>query len=188
MRRAVAAACVFGLVSIASAAGRADRWIHLRVEERSGGGARVDVQVPVAMLSSLMPALQVRLDRGTIACDGTDVSLAELRAYWTAARKSRDGEYVTVRDAESHVRVAKINGWVHINVDEKSGDRERVRIRVPVPVVDALLGGDQTVDLAAVGRALEKAPDGELIRVEDGDDEVRIWIDGRPAPSREDGP
>ena len=188
MRRAMAAAGVLLLVGAAWAAPRADRWIHLRVDERTGEGARVDIQVPVAMLASLMPALKARVDRGTLGCDGTDVSLAELRGYWTSVRHSKDGEYVTVRDAKSHVRIAKIGKWVHIDVDDKAGVESRVRIRVPVTVVDAALGGDQAIDLAAIGAALENAPDGELIRVQDGDDEVRVWIDGRPAPARENQP
>jgi hypothetical protein len=177
-------ACATGIASRASASG--DRWLHVRVDDADGAGGHVDIQVPIGMVSSLLPALKGAHGRGSIHVDGKGVDISELRGYWNAVRAAKDGEYVTVRDEDSDVRISKSGGYLRVNVDGK-GDGGRVRMKLPVPLVDAALVGGDSIDLEAIGKALADAPLGELLSVDDDDSHVRIWIDAEPAAAREDG-
>jgi hypothetical protein len=177
-------ACITGLT--AQAAASDDRWIHVRVDDTDGAGGRVDIQVPIGMVSSLLPALKGKHGRGSIQVDEHQVDVAELRGYWNAVRTAKDGEYVTVRDEDSDVRISKSGGYLRLAVDDK-GDRGRVRMTIPVQLVDAALVGGDGIDLEAIGKALANAPMGELLTVDDDDSHIRVWIDARPAAVREDG-
>jgi hypothetical protein len=162
-----------------------ERWIHVRVDETDGAKGRVDIQVPVGMVSSLLPALKGKHAHGSINVDCKDVDLAELRGYWNAVRSAKDGDYVNVHDDDSDVRISKSGGFLRLTVDEK--DRGgRVRMKVPLPLVDAAFAGGDAIDLEALAHALAKVPVGELLTVDDDDSHVRIWIDAQAAPARED--
>ena len=178
-------ACVAGVATRASASD--DRWIHVRVDDADGAKGRVDIQVPIGLVSSLLPALKGAHCRGTINVDRKRVDVAELRGYWNAVRAAKDGEYVTVRDEDSDVRISKSGGNLRVTVDDKGGG-SRVRMKIPLSFVDAALAGGDTLDLDALGKAFAKAPMGELLTVDDEDSHVRIWIDGQPAASREEVP
>jgi len=171
----------------ASAATPDERWIHVRVDDADDAKGRVDIQVPIGLVSTLLPALKGRHGDATFQLEGTNVGLAELRGYWNAVRTSKDGDYVRVRDKDSNVRISKSGGFLRVIVDEEGGG-SRVRVKVPLPLVDAVLGGGETIDLDAIGGALAKAPVGELLTVDDENSHVRIWIDAQPAAAREDGP
>jgi len=169
------------------AAASDDKWIHVRVDDTDGGKGRVDIQVPVGMVASLLPMLKGAHAKGSIHLDDTSIDLAEFRGYWTALRAAKDGEYVTVRDEDSNVRIAKRGGTFQLTVDDKGG-RSRVRMKLPLPLIDAVVAGGDTLDMGALAEALASAPAGELLTVDDEDSHVRIWIDGLAAPAREDAP
>ena len=169
------------------AAAADDRWIHLRVDDADGAKGRVDIQVPLELASSLLPALKGAHGHGSIHLDGEHADLAEIRGYWNAVRAAKDGDYVTVREQDSDVRISKSGGYLRLSVDDKGGGN-RVRLKVPLPLVDAILVGGDPIDFDAIGRALAKAPVGELLTVDDEDSHVRIWIDAKAALVREDRP
>jgi hypothetical protein len=174
-----------GFVPWASAAD--DRWIHLRVDDADGAKGRVDIQVPIGMVATLLPVLNGKHGKGSIHIDGSSVDVAELRGYWSAVRSAKDGDYVTVRNEGSDVRISKSDGFLRVSVDG-SGRSGRVRMKVPLPLVDAVLAGGDTIDLAAVGGALARAPSGELLTVDGDDGHVRVWIDAKPEAAREETP
>jgi len=171
-----------GAIALSVGTARAtDRWIHVRVDERDEGHAHVDLQVPIGMVSGLLPLIKEKRGSGTIRVDGHETDIREMRGYWAAVRSAKDGEYVTIHDDDANVRVAKSGGLVLVNVDEHDGGR--VRVKLPVAIVDAALGGSEnTVDVDALVRALASVPMGDLVTVEDEDSHVRIWIDDAPAP------
>jgi hypothetical protein len=186
MRKLLGGLVIAGIAaSAASAAASRERWIHVRIDDTGGDRGRVDIQVPLGLVSTLLPAMEGKHGHGSIHLDGNEVDLAELRRYWTAVRSAVDGEYVTVRDADSDVKVAKSGGVLRVTVDDRGG-ASRVRMKIPIPLVDAVLVGGDTIDLDAIGGALAKVPIGEILTVDDEDSHVRIWIDDEAAPARED--
>ena len=164
-----------------------DRWIHVRVDDADGAKGRVDIQVPLGLASSLLPALKAAHGHGSIQIDGKHADLVKLRGFWNAVRAAKDGEYVTVRDENSDVRISKSGGYLRLRVDDE-GSGSRVRLKLPLPLVDAVLVGGDAIDFDAIGGALAKAPVGELLTVDDKNSRVRIWIDVEAAPARKDGP
>jgi hypothetical protein len=91
-----------------------------------------------------------------------------------------------VRDAGSDVRISKKGGFLTLLVNGHGGGG-RVRMMIPVPLVDAVLAGGDTIDVDSIGTALDKAPLGDLLTVDDQDSHIRIWIDTAASPAREDG-
>jgi hypothetical protein len=185
MKRLLGCLILVGVAGFAVAAASDDRWIHVRVDDADGDKGHVDIQVPIGMVQSLLPVLKGAHAHGSIHVDAESVDLAEFREYWKAVRTAKDGEYVTVRDEDSNVRIAKRGGNFLVTVDDKGG-RSRVRMKVPLSIVDAALTGGDSMDLDALGSALAKVPTGEILAVDDEDSHVRIWIDGSAAPARED--
>ncbi len=187
MNKILGAVVVAGM---ATGAGRVfasdDRWIHIRVDD-AGDKGRVDIQVPLGLVSSLLPVLKNKHGDGSIQIDGGHVDVDDVRRYWNAVKASKDGEYVTVHDRDSDVKISKSGGILNVSVDDR-GDRSRVRIKAPLPLVDAILSGGNAIDLDAVSGALAKAPMGDLLTVDDEDSHVKIWIDDGAAPAREDRP
>ena len=92
-----------------------------------------------------------------------------------------------MKDGDDDVRISKKAGIVHVDVSERRG-AGKVKVRVPVPIVEALLGDGETLDVDAFARSLSSMPSGDLVSVDDDGDRVRIWIDDRPAAPREDAP
>ena len=186
MNKILGVIIVTGLIAFpAAAASNQDRWVHIRVDDDGDGPGRVDIQVPIGMVSAMLPVARAKHGHHGIVIDGRDVDMDELRGYWKAVRDAKDGEYVTVRDPEANVRIAKRGGVVLVDVDQRDG-HGRVRMKLPVAIVDAVFAHDDAIDIGAIGAALERAPVGDLITVDDEDSHVRIWIDTAPAPARED--
>lgn len=187
---ATCAACVLALtLTLApSTAGDSSRWIHVRVDEDGDDGAKVDIQVPLTMVSSLLPTLKKKIEihQGRIDLgDDDEMTLDEMRGYWAAVKRSKDGNYVTVRDGSDTVRIAKRGGIVHVDVTADRGS-ERVKLRLPAPIVDAVLGENDSIDVGELMRALAGVPNGEIIAVDGDDSRVRIWIDDKPEMGREE--
>ena len=174
-------ACVAG----SSAMAASDRWIHVRVDDAGEGNGRVDIQLPISLVATLLPAIQGKHAHGHVHIDGTSVDLAEMRGYWKAVRSARDGEYVTVRDEDSNVRISKSGGYLRVTVDDRDGSG-KVRMKLPVALVDAVLSGGDDIDLGVLSGALSKVESGEILTVDDDDSHVRIWIDDDAAPARGD--
>ena len=188
------AACAASILALTfalplSAGADSTRWIHVRVHDEGEDGARVDIQVPLAMVSSLLPSFKKKIEihEGRIDLGNDEMTLDEMRGYWAAVKGSKDGNYVTVRDGSDTVRIAKRGGVVHVDVSADRGS-ERVKLRLPVPLVDAVLGKDDTLDVGELVKALSGVPNGEIIAVDDDDSRVRIWIDDKPQPADEDTP
>lgn len=155
-------------------------WIHVRVDE-GAEGAKVNVNLPLSLIEM---ALDIA---GKEAFEGHhgprihmgehhDVSLEDLRTMWAELREAGDAEFVEVQDGDEHVRIYRRGDRVFIDVDEEG--EEKVRVEVPFSVVDVLLDGEgNELNLVGAIREMGRANNGEIIRVNDGDTTVRIWID-----------
>jgi hypothetical protein len=161
-------------------AAAAERWLHVHVVEDGGSGDTVRVNLPFSMIESVLPMVQAEhFSEGKLRLADEDFEGVDLRAMWKALRQAGDVDFVTVDGTDGHVRVSRAGPYLLATVDGRGEDRETVRVRVPVAVVDALFSGNSDeIDLVAALHVLADQGDGELIRVEDGDSRVRVWIDG----------
>jgi hypothetical protein len=161
-----------------------DRWLHVRVENPDNKGETVRVNVPLELAEKVLPTInQDRLRDGKVKIDcihghGDDV---DLRALVEAVRTAKDGEYVTVENGDSDIRVAKQAGHLIVHVLDKGRSKKtQVEVKIPMKVVDALFSaGEDELDLVAALHALSAQGDMELVSVKDEENIVRIWLDSK---------
>lgn len=155
-------------------------WLHVRVDEH-GKASKVSVNLPLTVVeAALSAAPQKIVDQGKIKIDlgkaDHDLSLAEMRKIWQELRAAGDTEIVTVEEEDETVRVSRKGDLVLVRVSKPS-QKEEVHVDVPVNLVDAVLAGDgDSVDVKSVIREL-RSQRGDIVRVNDKDSAVRIWID-----------
>lgn len=157
-----------------------DMWLHVFVQEDGGEGETVRVNIPVAFVERVLPLIEnehIR-DGKVVIPDEAELEGVDLRAIWEAIRETADGEYMTVDGPDENVRVAKRDGMLLVDVND---DGEKVRVRVPLEVVGAAFSGEpDQIDVVAALRMLgETYPDHDLVTVDDGSTQVRVWIDAR---------
>lgn len=173
-----------------------DRWIHVAVDGSGEEGERVRVNLPVKLVSALEPILSKHgIDNESIFhLNGRELTREDLVEILQAVKAAKDGELISVDDADDHVRITKEKGFMLIHVTEhaKGGDKvkkgrdaeptETVDVKIPIPVLEALLSGPKDeLDLGAALAALSSIDSNELVSVKDGDEIVRIWIDDKNA-------
>ena len=159
-----------------------DRWLHVRVTNPDRNEETVRVNVPLELAEKVLPTINKdRLHSGRVRLTDIDCHGVDLRALLDAVRTSKDGEFVTVQNKESDVRVAKHNGTLFVHVFEKNRPKKsEVEVKVPMRVVDALLsGGKDELDIVAGLRALSSQGDTELVSVKDQENTVRVWLDSK---------
>jgi hypothetical protein len=169
--------------SQASASSKAhDRWLHVRVTNPNSNDETVRVNVPLELAEKVLPTINKdRLRNGKVKFSEIDCHGVDVHALLDAVRSSSDGEFVTVQDKESDVRVLKRNGYLFVNVSEKGHPkRSQVEVKIPMKVVDALLSsGKDELDLVAGLHALSTQGDTELVSVKEEDNSVRVWLDSK---------
>jgi ABC-type oligopeptide transport system substrate-binding subunit len=159
-----------------------DRWLHVRVSNPGSKDETVRVNVPLELAEKVLPTInQDRLHRGKVKFDDIDCHGIDLKALADAVRTSKDGEFVTVQNKDSDVRVAKQNGTLFVHViDKNRAKKSQVEVRVPMRVVDALFSaGKDELDLVAALHALSFQGDTELVSVKDDQNTVRVWLDSK---------
>jgi hypothetical protein len=160
-------------------AAASDRWLHVRVIEGGDDGEKVSVNVPLSMIESMLPLIEIdELDRGRLHIDMDEMHGIELGDLLAALRDAPDATFVTVESRDESVRVAKEDGYLLVHVDERGPGGEKVRVRLPLSVAEALVGDDPNeLDLIAALNELAEYDGEDLVRVESDDELVRIWID-----------
>jgi hypothetical protein len=142
----------------------------------------VNVNVPLSMETDILPTINKgNLHNGHVTIGEADFNGVDVRAILEAIRNAPDNEFVTVKEQDQDVRVAKLNGnlVVHVLDKRKEKDGQKVDVTIPMKVVDALFATtkDNELDVAAAIRALSDAGDAVLVTVQDATEHVRIWID-----------
>ena len=185
-RRQIAAAlCMLaaGVMAMAgpAMAAPADRYLHVNVQDPENDGS-VHVNVPLSLAEDILPAINNHdLHDGKVSIHNADMNGVDVRALLDAVRGAPDNEFVTVKEKDSDVRVAKANGNIIVHVIDKKNKEQKVDVAVPLAVVDALLSTTKTdeLDIAAALRALGNAGDVLLVTVQDSSEKVRVWVDSR---------
>lgn len=169
---------VLGATASPAQVGSAAAWLHVRVEE-GAKGSKVSVNLPLTVVEAALKAAP-----DTIATEGKfhvgqanhGLSVADMRRMWTELKNAGDTEIVSVEDKDETVKVARRGDVVQVRVN-RVGSGEEVNVDVPVSLVDAALAGDgDTIDVKALVRELAKRR-GDVVRVNEKDNKVRIWID-----------
>jgi hypothetical protein len=167
----------------ATMAAPAERYLHITVTDATKGES-VNVNVPLSMAEKILPTLNKgNLHNGHVTIGSAEMNDVDIRALLDALRTAPDNEFVTVKEKDQDVRVAKLNGNLVVHVRDGAKGGEKVDITVPMKVVDALLSTakDNELDVSAAIRALSDAGDALLITVEDASEHVRIWVDSKNA-------
>jgi hypothetical protein len=190
LRKTILSGLILSLLLLTGAANAGDRWLHVRVDEGGRHGERVRVQLPLNMIKAVLPLIETdELRHGRVYLGHEDLDVAEIRAILSAVREAPDGEYVSVDGDDERVLVAKRGDYLYVRAEERDrwDEGEVVRVRVPMVVVEALLTGDpDELDLVAAVNALDDLGSTELVRVDDGESRVKIWIDERQEDLDED--
>lgn len=159
-----------------------DRYLHIRVED-SANGESVNVNLPLSMAEKVLPAVNHgNLHQGRLTISRADMDGIDIATLLDAIRTAPDNEFVSVKQHDQDVRVAKMNGNLVVHVmqgGKDSKDPHRVEITVPMKVVDALFSTAKKneLDVAAALHALSEAGDTLLVTVHDASQHVRIWVD-----------
>ncbi len=159
----------------------AERYLHIKVDDPSKGES-VNVNVPLSMAEKILPTVNKgSLHSGHVTIGKADLNDVDVRAILDALRTAQDNEFVTVKEKDQEVRVAKLNGNIIVHVRDAGKDGQKVDVTVPMKVVDALLSTakENELDVAAALHALSDAGDALLVTVQDATQHVRIWVDSR---------
>lgn len=91
-------------------------------------------------------------------------------------RKAPDGLLIEVEERDEHVRIAKEGDVLRVHVTE--GDDSNVDLSLPLSSMQAMLRSydaeRRSFRASDLVSALKSAPDGQLVHVLDGGDEVKI--------------
>jgi len=168
-------------VVVPAMAAPAEKYLHVNVEDPTKGES-VNVNVTLSMAEKILPAINNHnLHDGKVWIHNADMNGVEVRALLDAVRTAPDNEFVTVKDKDSDVRVAKANGNIIVHVIDKRNKEQKVDVTVPLKIVDALFdtAKNNELDIAAALRALSEAGDVLLVTVQDSSQKVRVWVDSR---------
>ena len=134
------------------------------------------------MAEKILPTVNKgSLHNGHVTIGHGDLNDVDVRAILDAIRTAPDNEFVTVKEKDQDVRVAKSNGNLIVHVRDTGKDGQKVDVTVPMKVVDALLSTakQNELDVAAALQALSEEGDALLVTVQDATQHVRIWVDSR---------
>jgi hypothetical protein len=177
--------CLLATGALSSAmvtmAGTGERYLHVKVDDAKNGES-VNVNVPLSMAEKILPAVNKgNLHAGKVTVGEAQMEGIDLHAILDAIRTAPDNEFVTVKEKDQDVRVAKSNGNLIIHVKGNKDGDQKVDVTVPMKVVDALFSTTQKdeLDIAAALRALSDAGDILIVTVQDASQHVRVWVDSK---------
>ena len=145
------------------------------VDIRADGpdGTRLIIPVPLALANTALFFVDSQHKR--IECPEFEIHRDAAMRLAQELRRAPDARFVEVEGPSERVTVDKSGDILVVEVYH--GDDE-VRVRVPIAALETVIESYdgrsfQATDLLA---AVRKAPPGELVRVHDGADHVRVWI------------
>jgi hypothetical protein len=154
-------------------------WIHIEVEENDTDASHVKVNLPLSVVQIALEAAPDKIMKdGRIHIHDMDqhLDVEDLRRMWNELRSAPDSELVTIQEKDETISVRRQGDQFLVDVDHRN-NKDTVRVQLPVAVVDALFSGEgQELNLRDAIEEL-KSLRGEIVRVDDGESKVRIWID-----------
>jgi hypothetical protein len=122
-----------------------ERYLHVKVEDATKGES-VNVNVPLSMAEKILPTINKgNMHNGHVTIGHADMDDVDIRALLDAARTAPDNEFVTVKEKDQDVRVAKSNGNLVVHIRDGAKGGQKVDVTVPMKVVDALLSAMRAI-------------------------------------------
>jgi hypothetical protein len=152
-------------------------WLHVRVEETRG--SKVNVNLPLSVVEVALKAAPETVlgdDQFKLGLKDRNLRISDFRKIWQELKKTPDVDLVTAEERDEKVTVSKKGDLVLVHV-EKAGGQEGAHIEVPVAVVDKLFEGEGDALNVRGALALLQTRRGDIVRVNDKDNTVRVWID-----------
>lgn len=156
------------------------RYIHVRVSNPANHEL-VRVNVPLILAEKVIPAINHgQLRDGKVHIGNFRANNVNVRAILDALKSAPEGEFVTVQDTDNDVRVAKEHGLMTVHVIDKNGN-QNVDVTIPWDVAQALISetAEEQLNIEAAVKALENVGDMTLVKVNDHEESVRVWVDSR---------
>jgi hypothetical protein len=160
------------------APGQKSPWIHVQVDDGSADRSKVDINLPLALVQVALEAVQDEtISGGRVRLHHCNLKVDDLKRMWSELRKAGDAEFVRAEERDQTVKISQRGGQVLIEVRDRSG-AQKVHVQVPATVVDALFSSEgDNLNLTAALSRLSASDRGELIKIDDGENHVRVWID-----------
>lgn len=155
---------------------QATSWLHVRVEEGEQGRS-VKINLPLSLAESILPLIETpELKAGRIKLDTQELSVEDLRKIWATLKAQGEYALVEVNSPEANIQVTLKGGELLVTTTE--GSEKQVFVQVPATVIEALLSGEANeLNLQAAIEALQQVEPREIVRVQEKDKTVRVWID-----------
>ena len=179
------ALCLVLVAVVPASASSSDRWFHVKVDDRSAGGAQVSVNLPLSLIEKAFELIPEDLsqevsDEIRLELNDAGFDVEELRELWEEVRYGQDATFLTVTDDDRTLEVRKEGDYFIAETVGTAEDGTRVDVRFPLQVIDALFARDpDRLDFAAAIRALADYGDGDMVTIKDRDTTVRVWVDSQ---------
>ena len=166
-----------------------ERYLHVKVEDAKEGES-VNVNLPLSIAEKILPTVNKgKLHDGHVTIGSADLDGIDVKGLLDAIRTAPDNEFVTVKQKDQDVRIAKSNGNLIVHVrcidqdkqSDKQGNKQNVDVTIPLKVVDALFSTakDNELNIVAALHELSDAGDALLVTVQDASQHVRVWVDSK---------
>jgi len=182
-------ASVSGMAGSVFAAPPPERYLHVKVEDANEGES-VNVNLPLSIAEKILPTVNKgKLHDGHVTIGSAELDGIDVKGLLDAIRTAPDNEFVTVKEKDQDVRIAKSNGNLIVHVrcidhdkqNDKQGNKQNVDVTVPLKVVDALFSTakDNELNIVAALHELSDAGDALLVTMQDASQHVRVWVDSK---------
>ena len=171
-------ASVSGMAASVLAAPPPERYLHVKVEDAKEGES-VNVNLPLSIAEKILPTVNKgELRDGHVTINKSDLDGIDVKGLLDAIRTAPDNEFVTVKQKDEDVRIAKSNGNLIVHVRSTGQEKQNVDITIPLKVVDALFSTakDNELNIVAALHELSDAGDALLVTVQDASQHVRVWV------------
>lgn len=170
---------LLALTLIFSGSAMAEHWIHVKIEN-ANEEEQVTVNLPLSLMQAAANMIPQEVDEDiNISFDDLDMSWNELLDFWAEVKNAPEATFVSVQTKNETVKVRKEGDYVYVRTTESNEHGAKVDVQFPLAVIDALLSGPEgTLNFQGALQALADFGPGNLVTVQDGDETVRVWIDG----------
>lgn len=143
---------------------------EMTAQENGEGPTRVNVRVPLALISVLSNQFDEVLDE--IHYEDQDI---DWMSIWNEVKEIGPNEYVEVNTDDTYLRITTTDDTIVIVANDKdSNEFGSIEAEIPMALVDAILGGINGEDLAD---ALASFEGEELFSVTGDKLNARAWVE-----------